>query len=255
MPGRGRGAEAALEALQPLGRERDLGQQHQHLPAGAQRRGDGLEIDLGLAGAGHAVEQRDAAAACRDQPAQRIGRAALGRGVSATPRPVGIGPRPGRAARQRHGRQQPGLSPSPGPRRRRRLPALASAGAGSAGRRAAPPARRRRGAAAAARARGPATGGRPSFDRPRLERRRHAERELEHRPSGASVSRATCSISAPDRRRHRRRVQTAPSGLSRCARQRLGRPLVPDHADQLARPRTGTSTRSPAPAARPSASR
>ncbi len=57
MPRRGRRAEAVLEALQPLRRERDLGQQHQHLPARGEGRGDGLEIDLGLAGAGHAVEQ------------------------------------------------------------------------------------------------------------------------------------------------------------------------------------------------------
>ena len=57
MPRRRQRAEAVLEALQPLRRERDLGQQHQHLPAGGERRGNRLEIDLGLAGAGHAVEQ------------------------------------------------------------------------------------------------------------------------------------------------------------------------------------------------------
>ena len=57
MPRRGQRAEAVLEAFQPLRGEGDLGQQHQHLPAGGEGRGDGLEIDLGLAGAGHAIEQ------------------------------------------------------------------------------------------------------------------------------------------------------------------------------------------------------
>ncbi len=58
MPGRRQGAETILEALQPLRGQRDLGQQHQHLPARGESRCDGLEIDLGLAGAGHAVKQR-----------------------------------------------------------------------------------------------------------------------------------------------------------------------------------------------------
>ena len=57
MPGRRLRAEPVLEALQPLCGERDFGQQHQHLAAGRQCRRDRLEIDLGLARAGHAVEQ------------------------------------------------------------------------------------------------------------------------------------------------------------------------------------------------------
>ena len=63
MPHGGRPAEAAREALQQLRRERDLRQQHQHLAALPEDRGDRLEIDLGLAGAGHAFQQGDAMAA------------------------------------------------------------------------------------------------------------------------------------------------------------------------------------------------
>ena len=60
----GVGAEAVVEAREPLGAERDLRQQHQHLPARPrERRGDRLEIDLGLARAGDAVEQRHRVAA------------------------------------------------------------------------------------------------------------------------------------------------------------------------------------------------
>ena len=57
MPRRRHGAEAILEAFQPLRGEGDFGQQHQDLPAGGEGRCDGLEIDLGLAGAGYAIEQ------------------------------------------------------------------------------------------------------------------------------------------------------------------------------------------------------
>ena len=46
------------EAVEPLRTQRDLGQQHQHLTPHAGRRGDRGEIGLGLARAGHAVEER-----------------------------------------------------------------------------------------------------------------------------------------------------------------------------------------------------
>ena len=59
MPDRGLHTEACAKAPQPLSAERDLGQHHHHLMACIERRGDGLEIDLGLAGAGYAVENGD----------------------------------------------------------------------------------------------------------------------------------------------------------------------------------------------------
>ena len=49
----------AAETVEPVGGQRDLGQQDQHLSVRPQRRGDGFEIDLGLAGPGDAVEQGD----------------------------------------------------------------------------------------------------------------------------------------------------------------------------------------------------
>ena len=50
-------AEAGGETVEELRRQRDLRQQHQRLPPGAQGRGDRLEIDFGLARAGDAFEQ------------------------------------------------------------------------------------------------------------------------------------------------------------------------------------------------------
>ena len=71
------GAEALLEALEPLARQGDLGQQHQRLMPGAQRCGHGLEIDLGLARAGDAIQQGDAAIGQMGD--QALGRRALRR--------------------------------------------------------------------------------------------------------------------------------------------------------------------------------
>ena len=58
MPFGGLGAEALLAAGDEMAGEGDLGHQHQRLLALGERCGDRLEIDLGLAGAGDAVEQR-----------------------------------------------------------------------------------------------------------------------------------------------------------------------------------------------------
>ena len=52
------GAEALLAAGDEMTGERDLGHEHKRLLALRQGGGDRLEIDLGLAGAGDAVEQR-----------------------------------------------------------------------------------------------------------------------------------------------------------------------------------------------------
>ena len=54
-----RAAEAAREAVHELAGQRDLRQHDQRLAALLQRAGDGLEVDLRLARAGDAIEQRD----------------------------------------------------------------------------------------------------------------------------------------------------------------------------------------------------
>ena len=59
MPHRRGGAEAAGEPLQPLRGQRDLRQQHQRLPPGAQAGGHRLQIHLGLAGAGDTIQQEN----------------------------------------------------------------------------------------------------------------------------------------------------------------------------------------------------
>ena len=71
MPLGGAAAEALLEPLQELVGQRDFGQQDQHLRMGlAQRLRDRLEIDLGFARAGDAIQQRRAKAALGDALAE-----------------------------------------------------------------------------------------------------------------------------------------------------------------------------------------
>ena len=55
-------SEPRLESPQRLRRQRDLGHEHDRRPAARQRRGARLEVDLGLAAAGLAVEQEMTAA-------------------------------------------------------------------------------------------------------------------------------------------------------------------------------------------------
>ena len=229
VPDRGCGAEAALEARQPLGRERDFRQQHQDPPAAAQRRGHGLEIDLGLAGAGNAVKQRHAAARF-DQPAQVPGSALLRR-RKLDAMAFGIRPRPVWPLDQGDGLEQPGI----GHRLEHAGPDLAGFGqrrrqpCGVAGQRfehgpalRAQPLGHRPG--------GPAVG---ELGRPRLERCRDAERQLEHRSLGGQRLDGHMPDQGPHRRRHRRRVQHGTQRLEPIQRQGLGRALVPDHPDQL----------------------
>ena len=51
------GAEAAPEALDQLRRQGDFRHEHQRLAAARDGRGDDAQVDLGLAAAGHAVQQ------------------------------------------------------------------------------------------------------------------------------------------------------------------------------------------------------
>ncbi len=101
-------AEAGGEAVEPMRRQRDLRQQHQHLPSGRQRRRHRLEIDLGLAGAGDAVQQRGRIAAIGDRVDQPVRRLALGL-AQHCPRPGQVRLRHRVEAGQQHGLEQPGL--------------------------------------------------------------------------------------------------------------------------------------------------
>ena len=58
MPGDRQHAEPGLEATEKGLGKRDFREQHEALPLGPQRSGDGLEIDLGLARARDPVEQK-----------------------------------------------------------------------------------------------------------------------------------------------------------------------------------------------------
>ena len=95
--------EALGEAVEELRGQRDLRHQHQRLPSATDGLAHRLEIDLRLAGAGDAVEQRDRIAARGDDRAQRVRRRALRRPE--------IGRRKIRIGRARHrlGRQHHGL--------------------------------------------------------------------------------------------------------------------------------------------------
>ena len=108
MPHRRRDAEAALEALQPLRGQRDLRQQHQRLAALAQAFRHGLQIDLGLAGPGHAVQQRHRETACRHRLPQR-GCGSCLIGCQHLAGMLRVGDRRTAARRQRGGNEQPGV--------------------------------------------------------------------------------------------------------------------------------------------------
>ena len=74
MPFGGAGAEARLDPGEEIAGQRDLGQQDQRLAALAQGFGDGLEIDLGLARPGDALQQRGGIAAQRHRGDQGVAR-------------------------------------------------------------------------------------------------------------------------------------------------------------------------------------
>ena len=72
VPDGGRGVKPPGATVQPLRAQGNFRQQHQRLPPLRHARGDGLQINLGLAGAGHAVQQRDAEPSA-DRGPQRCG--------------------------------------------------------------------------------------------------------------------------------------------------------------------------------------
>ena len=98
-------AEALCEAIEKLPGQRDLRHQNQTLPAAPDVLGNGLEIDLGLAGTGDAVDQRHRKSAVGDARTQRLGGGALG--VAEIRRRVGgIGRTRDRCRRQRQSLQR-----------------------------------------------------------------------------------------------------------------------------------------------------
>ena len=87
-------AEARSEAADRLRRERDLGDEHDHASPLLERGLRRLEVDLGLAAAGRAVEQEATALAVErlGQPGQRVElrlRQLCGPGLAAQRVPVG----------------------------------------------------------------------------------------------------------------------------------------------------------------------
>ena len=92
-------AKARREPVQHLRGQRDLGHQHERLPAAPHGFGHRLEIDLRLAGAGDAIDQRDRVAAGRDARAQRRRRRSAAPASDRAPRSQDqAGTRPARAA-------------------------------------------------------------------------------------------------------------------------------------------------------------
>ena len=252
MPLRRRRRQSGRETAEPLRAERDLRQQHQHLPAGGERRGDRGEIGLGLARAGDAVEHGDAKPARLDPVDEAARRERLvGRQQRAGATP--IGPRRRGAARLRPGapRRSPPATrsrttPAPQPASR----ATSAAGSGGPSRksfehpparrgqvarfgvgvrraRQARPARSRRGVAAAAaaaprRRSSPCAAPRPAAPSCR---RRHARR------SGAARARAAA---------------TAGSRRSASAARAAASPPRPSHTTPTRlRPPSGTRTKLP----------
>ena len=240
MPQRRRDAEAALEALQPLRGQRDLRQQHQRLPARRAGCGDRLEIDLGLARAGDAVEQRDAEKrALRPPVAQRRRRRWPGRATAPGPDAPGRARERAAAMRQRsaaissRASAMPRTTPAPTPGGPRQL--------GAASARSVAPAPRARGAArrrlsGVIRGRRCRRARQPICGAGRLERRRHAHRHAQH---GAG-RRQRVGRDPVDEAAQRRRPSAAPAAPRRSARSlRSGRDLArrlgaPHHADHLA---------------------
>ena len=91
--------EVRPEPIDQRQRERDLRDEDERRPAGLERRGDGLDIDGGLAAAGDPVEQQRTRIARRDRGADPLDRLGLGGQQVARRRPAAAPTR--RARRQR----------------------------------------------------------------------------------------------------------------------------------------------------------
>ena len=107
------GGQLGTEAVDDGRRQRDLGDQQEGRPARGERGGDGLDVDRGLAAAGHAVEEERASGRWPRGPCVTSASASAWAGVSADP--AGRAPRDGagRSARGRRGRSRTSARTSP----------------------------------------------------------------------------------------------------------------------------------------------
>ncbi len=87
------GVEVGAQPIDERQRERDLGDQHERRAAGLERRGDGLDVDGGLAAAGDAVEQERSRRVGRDRGPDPLDRIHLGRQEVAAGRSSAAKPR------------------------------------------------------------------------------------------------------------------------------------------------------------------
>ena len=79
VPDGGGDAEAAGEAVEPLGAECNFGEEDEGLAAGGETLGDGFEVDFRLAGPGDAIEEGDAEGSCGRRLRGGFGRQWIGR--------------------------------------------------------------------------------------------------------------------------------------------------------------------------------
>ena len=227
------GAEACLDPVEELGREGDLGQEHQRLAAAAQRLGHRLEVDLGLARAGDALEQRRRVGAGPHRRGERGRRLGLRRRERQRPG-AGIEPRIGGVARRRLAHEHALVLEAPDHARR-------DAGGLSELHRGEPEVAvlLERGEDARARRRQPVRNSAGvAQDRPGAGRRPEAGRsrgEPEHdRERGQRVLGGAGEEGA-HRRRERRRVEDA-ADVAQLRRVEAARAFAPDHAEHPARP-------------------
>ena len=233
VPHRRRRAEPTLEPAQPLGRERDLGQQDEHAAAGAQ---------------GRRPPPRNRPRSCRRPARRRAAPRRRRRGDQAAQLGGGRLPAAGSARRPGgpgSGRGQDGRSVSGhGCQQAVARHGLHHAGADAGGlgqrrgRQAVPSGERREdGGTLAARPRAAAAvapGDRRAWSGQGSSAAGTLSASFRTDPRGASVSRATWVTSCAERRRHRRRVEHRAERLEPVARYR---PL------QVARPRPPRSAR------------
>ena len=239
MPGRRRGAEALLETGEPLGAQGDFGQQDDRLPALAQRLGDGLEIDFGLARSGDSFEHEGRIPRA-DRPGERLRGNPLIRGQGDSGA-VRVRRRPVRADGDRRRFDQAGLrhTGQDGRRHVRRSPEPLGRNGACAGKRLqnALPLRcdphtwRGGGRGGGRRGCKPVAG----FRSRRIERLRHRDRHAQHRSRrGDGVGGDPVNEPAV-RDRQRRRIVAGDHCLEPVVRHgAVGR--APDHARHPARP-------------------